>query len=112
LIGYHVWRQHPDNKMISMQDVSDGIIYAKGEMNRAIFEATIAELSKVDRKFLYAMAEDDGPSEFSDIVQRMGTTPNQANQYRRRLIGHNIIGSRGRGILDFEIPLLRDYLRN
>jgi hypothetical protein len=112
LIGYHVWRQHPDNKMISVQDVSDGIIYAKEEMNRAIFEATLAELSDLDRKFLYAMAEDDGPSKFADIAARMNITSNQANQYRRRLIGHDIIGSRGRGLLDFEIPMLRDYLRN
>jgi Mn-dependent DtxR family transcriptional regulator len=80
-------------------------------MEKMIFKRTLDELSDADRTFLYAMSVDDGESRLSDVKDRMGVSTNYANQYRIRLIEQGVIGSRGRGKLGFEIPMLRDYLR-
>jgi hypothetical protein len=49
--------------------------------------------------------------EISAVAARMGVTGNYANQYRARLIERGIIGQRGRGRIGFDMPMLRDYLR-
>jgi hypothetical protein len=111
LIGYNIWRQHPEVKEISVDDAKVGIEYARNDMKRMVFETTLREISDIDYSFLLAMSEDDGDSYLSEIAKRMGVTTNYANQYRSRLIEQGIIGSAGRGKLNFEIPMLREYLR-
>jgi nucleoside-triphosphatase THEP1 len=111
LVGYHIWRQQPGNEEISLDDAKNGIEYARVEMKKRVFETTIQEISDTDRSFLLAMSVDDGESQLSDIAARMSVTTNFANQYRSRLIERGIIGAKGRGKLDFAIPMLRDHLR-
>jgi hypothetical protein len=86
LIGYHIWRQHPQRVEISQEDTSDGIGYARADMEKMIFKRTLDELSDADRTFLYAMSVDDGESRLSDVKDRMEVSTNYANQYRIRLI--------------------------
>jgi hypothetical protein len=112
LIGYHVWRQHTEKAEISHGDVIAGVEYARADMERMIFIRTLDELSDGDRAFLNAMSVDEKESRLSDIKDRLGVSSNYANQYRIRLMEQGIIGSRGRGKLGFEIPMLRDYLRS
>ncbi|MDR3072501.1 MAG: KAP family NTPase [Clostridiales Family XIII bacterium] len=111
LIGYHIWRQHSQNEVISMEDAEDGVEYARSDMKRMIFDTTLREISDTDEKFLLAMSLDEGDSQLVDIAARLGVTSNYANQYRNRLIEQGIIGSAGRGKLKFEIPMLKEYLR-
>ena len=110
LVGYHVWRQHPDAPTITIADAQEGVTYAQADMETMIFAATIRELSDTDRDFLNAMLPDPDVSRMSDIAERMGVTTNYANQYRARLIEQGIVGTRGRGKLGFDMPMLRDYL--
>ena len=56
------------------------------------------------------MLEDEGDSQVGDIAERIEKDANYTNQYRLRLIGQGVIGSRGRGKVGFEMPMLRDYL--
>jgi hypothetical protein len=112
VIGYNTWRQHPENKVISIEDAADGIEYSLAYMGRMIFDTTLRELSDTDKRFLIAMAEDEGESRLFDVAKRMGETVNYASQYRNRLIEQGVIGVRGRGLLAFDIPMLRDYLIN
>ena len=69
----------------------------------------LADLSPVDRRFLAAMAEDDGPSRPHDIAVRMGVDDNYVGQYRLRLIAE-VIRTAGYGRIEFELPYLREYL--
>ncbi len=57
------------------------------------------------------MAKDEGASKTSDIVKRMGVTPDYANRYRMRLIERQLIESVAHGQLNFALPGLREYLR-
>lgn len=111
LVGYHVWRRSPDVPRISSEDVSQGILAAHRRLGSLVHEPTIAGLSDIDRTFLLAMAQDDGPSAMGEIAERLQVDANYAGQYRLRLIDADLIHSAGHGRVEFAVPYLRDYLR-
>ena len=110
LIGYHIWRQNPENKSISIKDTQDGISFAHKDLEKMIYDSTYRDLSEKDIQFLMAMLEDKDYSKISDIALRMNVTPKYAGEYRRRLIEYGIIGSRGHGKIAFELPMFREYI--
>jgi len=110
LIGYHMWRQSPDNSSISIADAHDGILLAHSDLERMIYNNTFRDLSEKDIAFLVAMLDDEEYSKVSDIAARMNVSPKYAGEYRRRLIEHGIIGSRGHGKVAFDLPMFREYL--
>jgi predicted transcriptional regulator len=110
-VGYFSWLQHEDANMITMQDVNLGIESAKNQMEVAVLETALSDISERDRAFIYAMAKDDGPSKISSVMERMNINSNYASTYRMRLINEEIIKPTGRGSIDFAIPYLREYLR-
>ncbi len=56
------------------------------------------------------MAQDDGPSKMADIAKRMGTTPDYAQKYRRRLVNAGVIEVPARGCVAHAAPYLRNCL--
>jgi hypothetical protein len=84
---------------------------ARRRLGRLVHEPALADLSDVDRSFLVAMAHDDGPSRMADVAARLGVNANYASQYRLRLLAADVIRPAGRGLVAFELPYLRDYLR-
>ena len=110
LIGYHIWRQNPDNYIISLKDANEGILLANKDIEKMIYGSTFRDLSEKDIAFLVAMLCDDNYSKISDIAQRMGVTPKYAGEYRRRLIAHGLISSTGRGKITYDLPMLKEYL--
>jgi len=112
LIGYQMWRQSPDRKVISIDDVEEGIIIAQNDLNRMIFDVTYKELSVKDIAFLEAMLHDNEYSSISDVSKRMKVTPKYAGMYRKRLIEHGVIGSYGHGRVAFDLPMFREYIQS
>lgn len=110
LVGYHMWRQRPERTVISMDDAKDGVEFAANDMKRMIFETTLHDLSKKDREFLFALAQIGKESETAEVADVMGKTVNYASQYRKRLLEQGVIGERMFGKIDFDIPLLREYI--
>ncbi len=111
LVGYHVWRQHPGARRVTARDVDAGLAAAHGRLGALVHGPTIAALSNVDRRFLLAMAQDEGPSSMGEIAKRLGVSANYASQYRLRLIEADVVEAVGHGRVDFVTPHLRDYLR-
>jgi hypothetical protein len=111
LIGYHIWRQQPESKAISIEDVEEGTVLAHMDLERMIFGNTYRDLSENDISFLVAMLEDNEFSKVSDIAKRMNVTPKYAGMYRARLIEQGIIGSRGYGKVAFDLPMFREYVK-
>ena len=111
LVGYHVWRQHPGARRVTARDVDAGLAAAHGRLGALVHGPTIAALSNVDRRFLLAMAQDEGPSSMGEIATRLGVSANYASQYRLRLIEADVVEAVGHGRVDFVTPHLRDYLR-
>jgi len=112
LIGYQMWRQHPEIKNISFEDAEEGIVLAQYDLERMIFDVTYRELSEKDIAFLAAMLDDRDYSNISDIAKRMDVTPKYAGAYRKRLIEQGIISSSGHGKVAFDLPMFREYVQN
>lgn len=110
LVGYHVWRKAVDSH-IDVEAAREGVDAARVRLGNTVHSAALAGLSDVDRTYLVAMAQDDGPSSTGEVARRMGRATSYANIYRTRLIEAGIIEADGHGRVAFSIPYLRDYLR-
>jgi chromosomal replication initiation ATPase DnaA len=109
LIGYHTFDQS-DRETITEKDAIAGACTAREDMRNMILDATVADLTKTELKFLRAMLPDSGPSRMADIAKRMEVSASQASHYRRRLLRQGIIGERGRGLVEFAMPMLKTLL--
>ena len=112
LVGARVWRHHPSEPEISMEDARLGVSDALRRLGSLVHEPAIADASEIDKSFLLAMAKDDGPSKMADIQRRLNVDVNYASQYRLRLIAAELIEPVRRGYVDFALPYLREYLRS
>jgi hypothetical protein len=111
LVGAQTWRLNPRIAEISVDDARRGVVNARRRLGSLVHEPALADASAIDRSFLLAMAQDDGPSKMADIQARLNVDVNYASQYRLRLIAAELIESVRRGYVDFALPYLREYLR-
>jgi hypothetical protein len=110
LNGYHIWRQSPDKKRISLQDAKEGIAAAKDDMDRMILKTTLQELTRREVDFLAALAKGGQTSRVGQVAHRMGASPSLATRYKKRLLGLGLIEEEAFGELAFQMPLLREYV--
>ncbi|NEG90565.1 AAA family ATPase [Bifidobacterium aerophilum] len=118
LVGYHVWRNANRRRGnagervdVNEIDVRYGVASALARLGDTVHGPELDGLSPVDKTYLLAMAQDDGPSSTSSIAQRMGKDVRYASRYRARLLEAQVIVERGYGRVDFAVPYLREYLR-
>lgn len=111
LVGYHTWNADRGAQTITTDHAEAGVAAARRRAGQLVHEPALADLSPIDRTYLAAMALDSGPSRTRDIADRMGTAPNYADVYRRRLIAAELVTPAGHGRVDFTVPGMRDYLR-
>lgn len=111
LVGSYCWRANRRAETISLEDVKKGVADARRRLGSLVHAPALAESSDIDRSFLLAMSEDDGPSRMADIRQRLGVSSQYASIYRLRLIESELIEPAGHGRVDFTLPHLRDYIR-
>ena len=112
LVGYYLWRQSPPDQDVESSGASLAIKLMLHEMEHTVFIPTLRELRARGEDYLFAMAQDDGPSNTSDIAKRMGISMTNASNLRRRLIEHGLIRELRMGIVKYDIPLLKEYLRS
>lgn len=110
LVGYHVWRK-ASSDTIDEAAVALGIPAARKRLGSTVHATALADLSDVDRTYLLAMAQDDGPSRTGVIAKRLRVSDSYAQVYRGRLLDAGMIETTRRGYVDFAIPYLREYLR-
>ena len=110
LVGYNIWRKAVD-RVIDADAATAGVEAARIRLGGTVHEPAIEDLSSVDRTYLLAMAQDDGPSRTGDIAQRIGKDAQYAGRYRERLIQAGIIRPTSYGYVDFTIPYLRQWLQ-
>jgi hypothetical protein len=110
LVGDELYRSTTD-VVINVDAANRAIPTAARRLGCLVHETALADLSVIDRSVLVAMAHDEGPSRMGDIATRLGVNANYASQYRLRLLAAGVIRSAGHGLVDFELPYLRDYLQ-
>jgi hypothetical protein len=106
LVGTQVWRVNPTAPEITAADATRGVARARRRLGALIHEPALSAASDIDKSFLLAMAQDDGPSRMADIQQRLGADVNYASQYRPRLIAAELIHPTRHGYVDFALPYL------
>ena len=112
LVGFHSWRQAEDAaRGVTSSDVEAGAAVARRRAERLILEPVWKDLSGVDRKFLRAMAEDDGISLLSEVGSRLGRDSDYARVYRNRLRKAGMVVASARGEVDFAQSFARDWVR-
>ncbi|MCH9277073.1 ATP-binding protein [Bifidobacterium amazonense] len=118
LVGYHIWRNANRRRngeteafAVTDADVRSGISSALTRLGDTVHGPELDGLSPVDKTYLLAMAQDDGPSSTSVIAERMGKDVRYASRYRARLLEAQVIVEKGYGWVDFAVPYLREYLR-
>lgn len=111
LVGAQTWRRHSSEAEISVDDATEGVANALRRLGSLVYEPALADTSAIDRSFLLAMAQDDGPSKMADVQRRLDVDVNYASQYRLRLIAAELIEPVRHGYVDFALPYLREYLR-
>jgi len=111
LVGDHAWRHAPDAGPIASEDVAYAVRAAVREVGTLVHEPALHDLSETDRRFVKAMARDDGASAIADIQTRLGRDHSYVSRYRSRLLVAGIVEPTRRGYLDFTIPYLREFVR-
>lgn len=110
LVGYHLWRRADDQGRLDHEAVTEGIEAARQRLGTMVIAAALADLSRMDRTVLSAMASKDGPSRTADIARAIGRDSKYVGVYRARLMAAGMIRSAGHGQVDFAMPYLREYL--
>lgn len=112
LVGFYTWKAAPDpTAVVTADDVETGIAEAERRIGRLVLAPTWRSLSDVDRRFLIAMARDDGPSRITTIAERLEVDNGYAGVYRHRLIKAGMIIAAGKGRIDFAQHSTRQWLR-
>ena len=111
LVGYYLWRTSYGHDTITVADAEEAVRLMQREIARSVLGPVLRELTRREMEYLMAMTLDDGPSSTSDVAKRMGISMTNASNLRRRLIEHGVIVEVRMGVVDFEMPAMREYLR-
>ncbi|MDR1431409.1 MAG: ATP-binding protein [Propionibacteriaceae bacterium] len=111
VVGFELWQVDPASVDIDLRAARTAVAQARRTAYRLVHEPALKDISEADRRFLQAMSADNGPSRIADLMARLRTSRDHVNKYRSRLIAAQLIEPAGRGLVDFSMPLLRDYLR-
>ncbi len=110
LVGYRIWEWGEEHDGLTADDARRGVATAQREFDDRILAPSFYDLSNMDRAFLRAMLEDDGPSTLSDIAQRLGRGNSYAAQYKRRLLDQGVIEEGYDKGLSFALPGMREFI--
>ena len=108
LIGYYIWKD--SGVVIYTHCVQKAISYAVSDLTRNVLSIAVADLSRMEREFMFAMSLDSGASAISDIQKRLAKDANYVSQYRKNLVNRGLIERLNRGEYRFTLPYMKHYL--
>lgn len=110
LVGYRSWEASGSSSVIDENAVDKGIVRTQRDLTDGVLSTTYRELSPGNRRFLFAMLQDDGPSHGSAIAERLGKKTNYVSTYKRRLLKQGLIEELPNRTFQICMPFLREYL--
>lgn len=102
VLGFFTWKYRNDPQRVMSE--------YKQYLEEYVYEKIWSELSEGDRRTLYAIADTDGGS-VKEIREKLSMTSNQFTPYRTRLIRKGIISGETYGIVQFELPLFDEFVK-
>lgn len=110
LVGYFMWAESGEQGIIRCGHAERGVRMARDDFRRGVLDATYSEMSGQDRAFARAMLANPHGSRLVDVARQMGKSSGYASTYKRRLLKQGVIGERPGGLVDFDLPFMREYL--
>lgn len=112
LVGFHAWEAASDPTVaVTLQDVAVGAETARHRVGQLVVAPMWNDLADGSRRFLAAMALDDGLSRTADIAARLGVSSEYVGVYRSRLMKSGMVAAAGHGRLDFALEATRQWIR-
>lgn len=112
LVGFHAWEAAEDPTVeVTLQDVAVGAETARHQVGQLVIAPMWKDLADGSRRFLTAMALDDGVSRTADIAARLGVSSEYVGVYRSRLMKSGMVAAAGHGRLDFALEATRQWIR-
>ncbi|WP_420621153.1 ATP-binding protein [Candidatus Poriferisodalis sp.] len=112
LVGFHAWEAAEDpTSEVTLEDVTSGAATALRQLGQLVVAPMWKDLPDGARRFLVAMAVDDGVSRMAAIAKRLGASSGYASVYRQRLIKAGMVTPEGHGRLDFVLAAARQWIR-
>jgi hypothetical protein len=108
LLGYYLWEV--SGKSITLKNYEEALVRSKVDLFQNVHELIFDSLSPIDKEFIFAMSADDGVSQFSDIVERMGKKKNYISNYRKRCLEAGVIKAAGYGMIEYTLPYMKEFL--
>lgn len=117
LVGYYVWQRadfhRASSAVVSAADVEQGTAIAMARFEQMVYEPAVANLSDRASAYLVAMAHLGNRANVSDVAAELGGTAKAFDSARRSLAQREVLHSPARGVVEFSIPFMRDFvLRN
>ena len=112
LVGFGAWKYAGDSICITSEHMERGISRSAQEMEHSVILPTLRECSPREVEYLITMATQDAPCVTSEIARKMGISMTNASNIRRRLIDRGIIIDLKMGLVDYDMPIIKTYLRD
>ena len=112
LVGFGAWKYAGESGCITCEHMERSIRRTAQEMEHSVILPTLRECSTREVEYLTVMAQADGPCVTSDIARKMGISMTNASNIRRRLIDRGIIIDLKMGLVEFDMPIIKTYLRD
>ena len=110
LIGHYLTIYADNQGALENLSVELALSAAKAEYKKDICNAALHGSSEKDIEFLCAMLEDPVHTRTKDIAERLGVSNSHVQTYKRRLVEAGLIRQVARGVVSFDVPMLREYL--
>lgn len=111
LIGHYIVVSASDSGHLTKDNFFQALTLARREFIVDICETTLSPLSNMDVAFLKAMASDESVSTMKDIGSRLGVDAAYAQRYKTRLVQAGVITQPRRGLVEYDVPYLRELYR-
>lgn len=109
--GDQAWQCSP-NSPIQVEDARLAIELGTDELDRSLFASRWERATPKQKQLMAAMAVDGAPSAVAELVTRLGKRkPSDLSVFRDELIKKGLIYAPERGLLDFTVPLMADFIQ-
>lgn len=110
--GDQAWRNAPGPSSITYDDALAAVTTGTAVLDESLFHSRWDRATPAQKHLMRAMAEDRSSSQLSDLVSRLGKRrPSDLSVARDALIKKGLIFAPDRGMLQFTVPHMDDYIR-
>lgn len=112
IFGDQAWKTAAGPDRITLADAEVAIANGTALLDESLFHSRWDRATPAQMELMRAMAQDRGPSQVSELVVRLGKRrPSDLSVSRDALLKKGLIFAPERGVLQFTVPHMDDFIR-